>query len=334
MKIIGKLTTNPAIKRYEGNPIISPKDVPYHPAMSYNAGVAKYRGRYVMVIRNDYFQKGSTTCPDDTSTDFGLAYSDDGKKWEIMPKPCLRVHNEWVRRLYDPRLTVIDDRCYLSFAVDTKHGVHVGFAVTDDFEHFEMIGISTPDNRNAVLFPEKINGNYIRLERPFSNYGNWDPQWRVAGNDIWLSESPDLVYWGKSKPVLATDEVSFANLKIGPTASPIKTERGWLTLFHTVDDDPSRGKNGWEPKWTQRYCVGVMFLDLNDPAKILARYEEPLMVPEAPYETGGGYRHNVIFPGGLILEDDGEVKIYYGASDTVECLATTRLEDLIRLCFK
>ena len=126
----------------------------------------------------------------------------------------------------------------MTFAIDSKHGVSVGIAVTDDFKKFEVISSSVPDNRNSVLFPEKNNGNYIRLERPFSTYGNWDSSWRVAGNDIWLSESPDLIYWGKSRPVLATDEVSFSNHKIGPSAPPLKTKKGWLTLFHTVDEDP------------------------------------------------------------------------------------------------
>lgn len=331
MKRIGALKTHPAIIRYEGNPIISPESVPYHPAMTYNAGVAKYKGKYVMAIRNDYFLKDGSGLPDDTSTDIGIAYSDNGLKWDIIPKPGLRIHNESIRRIYDPRLTVIEDKCYMTFAVDSKHGVHVGFATTEDFEKFDIISISTPDNRNAVLFPEKINGNFIRLERPFSTYGNWDSQWRVAGNDIWLSESPDLVYWGKSRIVLATDEVCFANNKIGPSAPPLKTEKGWLTLFHTVDEDADRGKNGWESKWTHRYAVGVMLLDLNNPGKIVARYEHPLMAPEVSYEIEGGYRHNVIFPGGLIMEDNGEIKIYYGACDTFECLATVQLGNIMNI---
>lgn len=215
-------TTYPVIRRYEGNPLITPQDVPYHPALAYNAGVTKYKGRYIMAIRVDYMRTDAHL-PDDASTDSGLAYSDDGLRWQVLSKPCWSVHTDWVRRYYDPRLTVIGDKCYLTFAADTKHGVCVGLAVTEDFEHFKVLNLSTPDNRNSVLFPEKINGNYVRLERPFSTYGNWDPAWRVAGYDIWLSESPDLVYWGKSRPVLATDEVAFANLKIGPCAPPVRT---------------------------------------------------------------------------------------------------------------
>jgi beta-1,4-mannooligosaccharide/beta-1,4-mannosyl-N-acetylglucosamine phosphorylase len=96
-----------------------------------------------------------------------------------------------------------------------------------------------------------------------------------------------------------------------------------------VDIDPSRGKNGWEDRWPKRYTAGVMLQDLEDPRRIIAYSKEPLIAPEVPYETEEGFRTNVIFPGGMIIEDDGEVKIYYGAADTVECLATTTLDQLI-----
>ena len=93
-----------------------------------------------------------------------------------------------------------------------------------------------------------------------------------------------------------------------------------------------RRKNGWERKWKKRYCAGIMLLDLEDPTKIVGMSKLPLIAPETYYETQYGFRKHVIFPGGMILEDNGEVKIYYGASDTVECLATARLEELIALC--
>src|SRR5690606_2871971 len=140
--------------------------------------------------------------------------------------------------------------------------------------------------------------------------------------DIWLSDSPDLRYWGNSHLLLGVEEVPFANDKIGPAAPPVLTEQGWLTLFHAVDIDRSRGKNGWEEKWQKRYTAGIMLLDLDDPRRIVGISAAPLLVPEASYEISGGIRNHVIFPGGMILEDSGEVKIYYGAADTVECLAT------------
>jgi len=112
----------------------------------------------------------------------------------------------------------------------------------------------------------------------------------------------------------------------------VKTKAGWLTTFHAVDFDPNRGKNGWEAAWRKRYTAGIMLLDLDDPGKVIGMYRHPLLEPHAPYEVDGGFRNNVIFPGGMILEDTGEVKIYYGAADTVECLATADVQDLIALC--
>ena len=98
--------------------------------------------------------------------------------------------------------------------------------------------------------------------------------------------------------------------------------------------DPDHGKNGWEPKWTKSYTAGIMLLDLDDPSKIVGKYDEPLLFCDRDYEEEDGFRKSTVFPGGMILEDSGEVKFYYGASDTVECLATADVNDLIRLCLE
>ena len=188
--------------------------------------------------------------------------------------------------------------------------------------------MTVPDNRNMVLFPEKINNKFIRLERSFPVYSHGG----IDKFDIWISTSPDCKYWGEAELLLKMEDVSWANDKLGPGAPPIKTEKGWLTLFHGVDIDKSRGKNGWEEKWQKRYSLGIMLLDLANPYKIKALYQKPLLIPEKEYETQKGFRQNVIFPGGMVLEDSGEVKIYYGAADTVECLATAHVNDLIKLC--
>lgn len=215
----------------------------------------------------------------------------------------------------------------MCFAVDTKHGIRGGIATTENFKTFDIKHMTAPDNRNMVLFPEKIDGKYVRLERPFTVYSRGG----ADRFDIWISKSKDLVYWGESELLLAVEDVPFANDKIGPAAPPIKTEYGWLTTFHSVDIDQSRGKNGWENSWKKRYMAGIMLLDLKDPTKVIGMCKEPLLQPEARYEREG-FRNDVIFPGGMILEDNGEVKIYYGAVDTVECLAMIHLNDLIKLC--
>lgn len=323
-----RLTSSPVLRRYEHNPILDAARVPYDTALVFNAGVAKFNGKYVMIFRNDYGSLEDRTIEPHHTTDLGIAFSEDGLHWQAGPKPVFKLHDEEIIRAYDPRLTVLDGRCYMCFAVDTKHGIRGGIAVTDDLEHFDILSLSTPDLRNMVLFPEKIGGSYVRLERPFTVYGRGG----VDRFDTWISHSPDLVYWGRSELLLAVEQVPFANDKIGPAAPPVKTNKGWLTTFHAVDIDSSRGKNGWEAAWKKRYTAGIMLLDLDDPHKIVGMSKEPLMAPEAAYETDGGFRNNVIFPGGMILEPDGEVKIYYGAADTVECLATAHVDDLIRLC--
>ena len=325
--VIGTLRSSEVISRHPDNPILAPADVPYDSALVFNAGVTKFQGRYVMVFRNDYDLSGGVY---PRATNLGLAFSDDGVQWQVEPDPCFELQSDEIRRAYDPRLTVIDGRCFLCFAVDTNHGIRGGLAVTDDFAEFEVLSLTVPDNRNMVLFPETVGGMYVRLERPFPVYGRGHRD----RFDIWLSASPDLRYWGDSDLLLGVEHVPFANDKIGPGAPPVRTEKGWLTTFHAVDLDPSRGKNGWEDRWQKRYTVGIMLLDLEDPARVLGMARGPLMAPEAPYETYGGFRNNVLFPGGMVLEDSGEVKIYYGAADACECLATADVDDLLRVCLE
>jgi len=317
------LSSSPVLTRHPANPVLSPRDLPYPSDLVFNAGVAKWEGRYVMVFRNDY---GYNRADQSFQTNLGLATSEDGVRWEVAPEPVFDLRSEEIRRAYDPRLTVVDGRLYMCFAVDTRHGIRGGIAVTDDLERFEVLSMSAPDNRNMVLFPERVGGKYVRLERPFPMYMREKPSF-----DVWLSDSPDLVHWGNAELVLGVEHVPFANDKIGPGAPPVRTPKGWLTTFHAVDLDPLRGKRGWEPRWQKRYTAGIMLLDLEDPRRVLGMSREPLLAPEAPYEREG-FRDEVIFPGGMILEDTGEVKIYYGAADTVECLATAHVDDLVALC--
>jgi beta-1,4-mannooligosaccharide/beta-1,4-mannosyl-N-acetylglucosamine phosphorylase len=314
------------IKRCALNPILTKDDIPYPADLIFNAGVCKYNGKYVMAFRNDYGygEKGSGRF---TGTNIGLAYSDDGINWNPEPKPWIEWKDDEVWRAYDPRLTVMEDKVILCFAVDTAHGVRGGIAVTEDFDKWEIRSLSVPDNRNMVVFPEKINGKYCRLERPFPVYSRGGDRF-----DIWFSDAHQLEYWGNEQLVLGVEDVPYANDKIGPAAPPVRTEKGWLTTFHAVDRDDTRGKNGWEDTWKKRYHAGIMLLDLEQPWKVTGLCKDPILTPETPYETEDGFRTNVIFPGGMILEDSGEVKIYYGASDTVECLATAHVDDLLELC--
>ncbi len=337
------LTSANCITRHPRNPILTAEDVPYPCSLLFNAGVCRYQGRYVMVFRNDY---GATRDQWDAGkrfdgTNIGIAFSHDGVAWDVQPRPCItldqakqlarpllvsRDATDEVTRFYDPRLTVIDGHVVMCFAVDTRHGLRGGIAVTEDFDKWQVLSLTQPDNRNMVLFPETIGGRFVRLDRPMPVYSRGKDRF-----DTWLSSSADLRDWGGHEMILGVEDVPFANDKVGPGAPPIKTPRGWLTTFHAVDIDAARGKNGWEKLWKKRYTAGIMLLDLDDPRKVVGLCRTPLIAPEVPYETDG-FRNHVVFPGGMILESSGEVKIYYGAADTVECLATAHVDDLVALC--
>lgn len=314
--------TSPVITKLE-KPILTPLDIPYKSTCVYNAGVTKFNGKYVMAFRNDYGEWGKNW----GLINIGIATSDDGIRWVPEKTPWIQVTQGEILRIYDPRITIIDGVGYLCVAVDTEHGIRGGIIRTEDFVKYEMVSMSVPDNRNMVLFPEKIGGRFVRLERPMPVYGRGEDRF-----DIWLSESPDLEFWGKSRLVLGVEHVPFANDKIGPAAPPVKTKHGWLTTFHAVERDNTRGKNGWEDKWQKVYHGGIMLLDLEDPSKVIGMCKTPLLAPDLYHECEEGLRTHVVFPGGMILEDSGEVKIYYGAADTVECLATAHVDDLIKLC--
>ena len=317
------MKTHPAIKRHPGNPVLTHKDVPYPAMLVFNAGITKWRGRYIMVFRNDY---GDPVAKKITGRNLGLAFSDDGIAWKVEPRPIDDRPDHPLRNFYDPRLTVIDDRLYLCFATGLR-GTRGGVAVTDDLKNWEVLNISVPDNRNMVLFPERIDGRLVRLERPFAGYLRPNDRF-----DMWMSSSPDGRYWGESKLVLTCDQCPWTNDKIGPGAPPVRTPKGWLALTHAVDRDPAR-KWGWEGNWAKRYTAGVILMDLKDPSKVIAYSRKPVLVPEPQYDyEARGYRDYVIFPGGMVLEPDGGVKIYYGAADTVEALAFCHVDDLLSMC--
>lgn len=325
---IGPLRSSPLITRHPTNPVLTPEQVPYPSKLTYNAGVVKKDGQYIMVFRNDYgFDEKTKKAP---NFQLGLARSSDGIHWQVEPEPLFQGDGEEVMGSYDPRLSIMDDMFYLCYAQFTRHGYRATISRTRDFKQFEILDRSLPDNRDGVLIPQKIGGRYLRLDRPFPYFSR---DKRVSF-DIWISESPDLVYWGKSELLLCVEDVPFANERIGAGSPPVRTEAGWLVLFHAVDVDPERGKNGWEDRWISRYTAGAMLLDLENPRKVVGYSRTPLIVPEADYETAQGFRYNVIFPTALVPEENGEVKIYYGAADTVMALATAQLDDLVRHCLE
>ncbi len=338
------------IVRYEGNPIISPKDIPYPCDLVYNPAACKLGDKYALILRIE------NNIEKDTSKFrqcLMLALSDDGYNFEIEKDPILFPLPDEYGKCNDPRVTYIDGWYYLCYCSDPDpyyyndqtggaekyEGIYLCIAKSKDLHNWERIYKSEPDNRNAVIFPEKINGLYARLDRPFRR--GYREQ---AGHDIWISYSPDMEFWGKHDMILSYKEVEWAKEKIGAAAPPIKTDKGWLVLFHGAEFlDPFPDPNGHYEEWRWMgkpegfgmvYRCGVMLLDLNDPTKILGRYKNPIMEINASYEKDTYYRPNVVFPCGIIPEDNGEIKIYYGASDTHIAVATAKIDELVRLCLE
>lgn len=207
----------------------------------------------------------------------------------------------------DCRVTAMDEGYHLTYTKVSANGVGVGYIFTKDWKNFERRGmILPPHNKDCAIFEEKINGKYYALHRPSSPV--------LGGNYIWIAESPDLVHWGNHKLIALTRENLWDSARVGAGAAPIKTEKGWLEIYHGATKE-------------HRYCLGAILLDLNDPSKVIARGEMPVMEPLAQYEQTGFFG-NVVFTNGHLVDGDS-LKVYYGASDEVICLAEFSINEIL-----
>ncbi|MCX7013540.1 MAG: glycoside hydrolase family 130 protein [Candidatus Sumerlaeota bacterium] len=331
---VGDFRSPPFIRRSELNPILSAKHMPYPSHLVFNSSVVVRGGRYLMMFRNEVYEREGV--PKGKIAHLGIAESDDGLHWTPWPQPLDLNVGIVDNNAYDPRVVPLEGKYYISLCQGNRFSCQAAILVTEDFRRFDLFDVAPPCSRNIVLFPEKIGNYYYRLERPF-----WQPvdshlhkanEWISNPYSIWIARSPDLKHWGDYKPLLECSDFDFANIKIGPGGHPLRTAAGWLVLVHGVDWDPTRGKNGWQDAWRNRYHAGAALLDLDDPSKVIAHARKPLLTPEAPYERTGGWRNDVIFPMATIPQPDGSLYIYYGAADTHTCLATCKLDDLIEFC--
>lgn len=207
----------------------------------------------------------------------------------------------------DCRVAKIDSTFYLTYTQVSRHGVGVGLRTTRDWKEFVHEGmIFPPHNKDCALFEQRIDGKYYALHRPSS------PE--LGGNYIWLAESLDLVHWGHHRCLARTREGYWDSARVGAGASPIRTPEGWLEIYHGATRE-------------NRYCLGALLLDPNEPWKVLARSEEPIMEPLAQYEREGFFGQ-VIFTNGHIVNGD-RLTLYYGAADSVICTATLSIESIL-----
>jgi predicted GH43/DUF377 family glycosyl hydrolase len=304
--------------RYPQNPVLSARDFQEQLGIKmravYNSSAIKTGdGKYVMLCRTNQLNH---------KTLLWGADSEDGLTWKLRPEPFAMPEDDLWKRVtrsvyYDPRITFIDGRYLVLIACEGDQNCRVAMFQSPDLQELEFVNyINVPDNRNMVIFPEKSgDGRYMRLERPSI------PAAGGKGN-IWLSHSPDLIHWGDSHEVFKTTDVwNFAISGLGPSTVPYRTEEGWLILYHAIMNNCT----------TREYSVGAALLDLDEPWKVRHFAKHPVLYPEADYEMTGLVEH-VCFPCAKIVEPDGEVKLYYGGADTVQCVATARLEDILHAC--
>ena len=210
----------------------------------------------------------------------------------------------------DCRVSLIDGVYYLTYTAVSDSGVGVGMQTTRDWQHFERKGmILPPHNKDVAIFEEKIRGNYYALHRPSSK--------DIGGNYIWLAESPDGLHWGNHKCIVKTRQGMWDSERVGAGAAPIKTDRGWLEIYHGAT-------------LANRYCLGAFLLDLEDPSIVLARTVDPIMVPTERYELSGFFGF-VVFTNGHLVKGD-ELTIYYGAADEFVCGATFSIQEILAYC--
>ncbi|MHC4235335.1 MAG: glycoside hydrolase family 130 protein, partial [Planctomycetota bacterium] len=300
------------VQRYQGNPILTPDDVPYPVETVHNAAVTRHDGRYVMLFRAHR---------DNGRSILGLADSDDGFNFVPRAEPFMLPATEGPFAEYeafgveDPRICCLDGEYLITYSAYSQHGVRIALAKTGDFVTIERVAlISQADMRNAVIFPAKFDGRYARLDRPHSEISPWS---------IWISYSQDLIYWGDSRVVMKPVQYHWDEMKIGSGATPIRTDRGWLHIYHGVFPTMDGAV----------YRLGVALHDLQDPSRVIGVSDRWILQPEDAWEVTG-YVHNVVFCCGAVPDTDGTVKIYWGGADKVMCAGTANLDDLVDLCLK
>jgi predicted GH43/DUF377 family glycosyl hydrolase len=341
------------IFRSPDNPIITPQDVkPSRPDFevvgAFNAGVARLGDEVVLLLRvaerplnpdlevylAPIYDPGRKQvvvkrfAKDNPELDFSdprsiqtargayltslshlrLARSRDDTHFAIDETPALFPENPYeAYGIEDARITLIGDSYYVNYSAVSDLGIVVYLASTANFRSFRRLGaIFPPDNKDVTIFPEKIAGKYYALHRPSSGFGR---------PEIWIAESPDLLCWGNHRHLMGLREVSWDDRRIGAGAVPFRVEAGWLEIYHGADR-------------LNRYCLGAVLLKADEPWKIIARGERPILEPEAPYEASGFFG-GVVFTCGALVEDN-TVKIYYGAADTSIAYAEIPVEDILK----
>jgi len=296
--------------RHPGNPIIQSRDIPYRASSVFNAGAASVGDETLLLLRIED-RRGISHLT--------AARSKDGvSDWVVDREPTLwpspRSHPEEIWGIEDPRITYIQEKGVwaILYTAYSAGGPLVSLATTQDFKTFDRKGaVMPPEDKDAALFPVRFGGRWAMLHRPV-------PAFPGTGVHIWISFSPDMEHWGEHRVLLHARKGGMWDAgKIGLSPPPIRTERGWLVLYHGV-------------KMTAGGCIyrlGLAMLDLENPARLTHRADEWVFAPEESYELVGDV-DKVVFPCGWLVQGD-EVRLYYGGADKCIALATGSLREIV-----
>lgn len=288
------------LKRFIKNPILKPRrENDWESKLVFNPGA---------IFENNLFHLLYRAIGDDGISRIGYAVSPNGYEFFRFDKPVFTPRGVAESKgCEDPRIVLLDGRFYMTYTAYSNKGVRVSLASTKNFIQWERYGVVIPDieDKDAVLFPERINGKYVMLHRPM------DPP-----RSIWIAYSEDLLKWGDFKKIMEPIAGRWDGVGIGSASPPVKTEKGWLLIYHGIDKE-------------NVYRLGVALLDLNDPSLVIGRYPHPILQPEEDYELRGEVK-KVVFGCG-ICEVEGRFFVYYGAADKVVCGATVEKKELLNL---
>lgn len=346
------------ITRHPENPIVQPGLYDWRMSNVFNPGVLYEDGRSLL-----YERAAGGLRPFHCS--IGLLESRDGVHFRhVLDKPVFTpaMAGSPHGSVQDPRVVRIDGTYYMTYAFrpyawncwPTGLGVpesrqaefpgfsgraeenqtRSGIAVSTDAIRWEHLCWATPpemDDRDVILFPEKIGGRFALLRRPLRFIGT-DTSHGAETPAIRISFSEDLRTWTEPE-VLAVPREEWEGNRIGGAAPPVRTASGWLMLYHGVQEGPRTRYTAFggpvhPPTRRVVYRVGAMLLDLDDPRKVIARTRGFIMEPREYYERFGLYIPNVVFPTGNVVRD-GLLWIYYGVCDTAIALATVELDELV-----
>lgn len=296
------------IARCPANPLVGLADIPFPCSDIWNAGIVRHGEEYLMLITIEMLEGRH---------EIYLARSDDGERFTVASRPFMSPVVDGpdapheTGGIRDPRITPVNGECYITYVAEGDHGLRIALAKTTDFHSVQRLGyLSQVDVKSGALFPRKIGGRFALLTRP------------DAGGSIWLTYSDDLEFWGSPAPVMSPRGGYWDPTRIGVAAPPIEISQGWLLLYYGQKVTSSG----------PLVRLGAAILDREDPSRVLARSNIPILAPRERYERVGDVP-NVVFSCGALLTDD-VVMVYYGASDSCICRGAAPLKEIVSTCFE